>query len=716
MTITNGTHADLELDPIMVEIFRTRVEAICVEAGAAIENTAISPIVTETKDYAVTLMHADGTFLGGSAAVSGQFGVAMHAVSGTLARHRDSIADGDVFVANDPHSDGGFHPQDVVVQRPVYLDGQLLAWVAISAHMLDMGGMVPGSSCTQATECYQEALRFPSVRLFRQGVECEDMWEVLRTNLRSFDMIEMDMRSLVIGSHVAGEKVRALAKEVGVPSFRRWSKQLDAITAAEFRNRISVLEPGSYTTTAFSEVGDELYQFPCTLRIENAEMTFDLRDAPPQVPHFVNSKPYIIQAGLVPSLLGLLAPDLPLTQSAYDSIKLLTTPGTILDSQPPAPIGAAHMDCTIAVNSAAAQCILLASAASPKSTTPRTGTLYDAQGTTRWSFLRDSGHRTLFTLLDGVAGGSPAGIDRDGIDMTRDIAVRRSSLYMADVEVTESVYRVLYHSRGAGVRAAGEGRQRSGSGCRTVLGPHGVDLLEGNMTGTRGWFPCAGMAGGRPGARMSFRVLRADGSAEQLGMHDTGVVLREGDRFELSAASGGGYGDPIDREPMLVTSDHAAGRATDDTARRVYGVVLAVDGKVDELATKYLRTSMLRGRLESAASPVSPATSAVELSDDEQPLFPGVVQRGRYAVSIRSGALLSEAPNHWTDGSPVFEERYDSPGPVPLVMRSYLDPLTGHALHTELVPEGAPRSFATLPDRWTNCAHSPTQGRETSPG
>ena len=89
------------------------------------------------------------------------FGAVMHAVRSTIQVHGDSIAQGDVFIANDPHSGGGLHPQDVVIQRPVFVDGRRVAWVALAAHMMDMGGMVPGSSAVAATECYQEAPRLP---------------------------------------------------------------------------------------------------------------------------------------------------------------------------------------------------------------------------------------------------------------------------------------------------------------------------------------------------------------------------------------------------------------------------------------------------------------------------------------------------------------------------------------------------------------------------
>jgi N-methylhydantoinase B len=701
----------LDVDPIMVEVFRTRVEAIAQEAGAAIENTAISPIVTETKDYSVTILDGVGTFIRGAAAVPGHFGAGMHAVTATLKRHRDSIVDGDVFIANDPHSDGGLHPQDVVVQRPVFFEGDLVAWVAITAHMLDMGGMVPGSSATKATECYQEALRFPSVRLFRAGVEAEDMWEVLRTNLRSFDMIEMDLRSLVVGTYVAKEKLLRLFSEIGPHSFRNWARMLDATTGEEYRRRLATLEPGSYSSTAWVEVDDGLEKVPVKLNIRpGGFLEFDLRDAPPQIPRYVNSKPYILRLWIAPALLGLLAPDLPLTQSVFDAFDLQTTPGSIVDCRPPAPIGAAQTECALAVHAAAIQCVALALPASPNATMPLTAPLYDAIGTTRWSFRDQAGQRTVFTFLDAIAGGSQAGLDRDGLDLVRDIAGRRNSVQLADTEVLESVYPILFRTRGVGVRRSGAGRYRAGAGLRTVFEPR-VDAFEGNMTGSRGWFPCTGMAGGLPGACTSFRILRANRDAENLTMHATAAVLNKGDGFELGVASGGGFGDPLDRDPLAVAEDHAWGRLDFADMRDLYGVILTSDGRVDEGATELQRASILSDRLGRATPPAVNLNSHDGRSsgdyDEARVLFPGVIQRAGQAVSERSGAILAVAPAHWTDGCHILENPYPGPGRIPLVLRSYLDPITGHALHTELVPRGDGRSFETMPDCWTKAAATP---------
>ena len=120
-------------DPIAPELLRSRLEAIGQEAGAAVQQTAISPIVTESKDYSVTILDADGSIISATGLIEIHFGAVMNAVRTTIEVHGDTIAEGDVFIANDPHNGGGLHPQDIVIQRPVFVDGQRVAWVALAA-------------------------------------------------------------------------------------------------------------------------------------------------------------------------------------------------------------------------------------------------------------------------------------------------------------------------------------------------------------------------------------------------------------------------------------------------------------------------------------------------------------------------------------------------------------------------------------------------------
>ena len=212
--MSTGTGWQLRTDPITLEVLRHRLEAIGEEGANTIERTAISPVVTESKDYSCTILDREGGLLIGAGKIDYHFYAASSAVNATIAAHGASIVAGDVFLANDPHNGGGLHAQDVMVQRPVFVDGARVAWIVNSAHLMDMGGMVLGSWAPAATECFQEALRFPPVRLFRAGIENSDVWAIFRNNVRLSELVEMDLRGLVAGCHVANEKLEAVISEI----------------------------------------------------------------------------------------------------------------------------------------------------------------------------------------------------------------------------------------------------------------------------------------------------------------------------------------------------------------------------------------------------------------------------------------------------------------------------------------------------------------------
>jgi N-methylhydantoinase B len=688
-------------DPIAPELLRTRLEAIGQEAGAAVEQTAISPIVTESKDYSVTLCDADGSVISATGVAEIHFGAAMHAVRSTIAAHGDSVAPGDVFIANDPHSGGGVHPQDVVIQRPVFCGGERVAWIALAAHMMDMGGMVPGSSAPAATECYQEALRLPPVRLMRQGEEAIDVWEILRINIRSAHLVEMDIRSLVVGGAVAEAKLVQLVGETGVADFRAAAAALIRDAERVLRERISALEDGRYLSVGRVEFRDGVLKTPCELIVSGDRLTFDLSGAPAQVPHFINSKAYILRALIAPRLRQLLAPGLPFNQSAFDVIEMTTRSGTIADSVSPAPIAAAHMDAASAMVSAAEQCLHLALHASPWAAGRRFLTAQPpaSYGVGRWNYLDESGERRVFTLLDGSFCGSPAGWDRDGLDIVSNLTPGGMRLEYADVEILEAAYPLLFRHRDLAAGVHGYGRFRSGEGCREGYQPHHVDDLVGALTGTRAWFPISGAAGGLPGAMIRYALVGADGGSRPLPVQASGVRIAPGEYFEMLCASGGGFGDPLDREPSAVVCDLEEGRLDAATAQDVYGLVFAAGGAADLPATERRRDELRRARLAHAQPARRPVPREAVASGPEQPLYPGVVQRGGLAIAEASGAVLATAPDNWLDGCPTLETCIDErAGGV--TVRAHLDPASGRLLFVDVVSAGDGPSIQVLPDRW----------------
>ena len=249
-----------------------------------------------------------------------------------------------MFLANDPHNGGGLHPQDVMVQRPIFLGEQLIAWVVMSAHMMDVGGMVAGSFAPAATECYQEALRLPPVRLFRGGVEEADVWAIIRNNIRLAELVEMDLRSLVAGCHVAAEKIVDVLEAMGADAFVEGIRTIRDLTEAEMRRRIGELTEGVYRAESWAEWDDEFFRIPCRLTVEGGSLVFDFEGASPQTDHFFNSKPYIIESEMVAMLAGIIARDLPFNDGIFAPIELRCPEGTIVNARPPAPIAAAHMD------------------------------------------------------------------------------------------------------------------------------------------------------------------------------------------------------------------------------------------------------------------------------------------------------------------------------------------------------------------------------------
>jgi N-methylhydantoinase B len=233
----------------------------------------------------------------------------------------------------------------------------------------------------------------------------------------------------------------------------------------------------------------------------------------------------------------------------------------------------------------------------------------------------------------------------------------------------------------------------------------GDEQLTGAMFGMRETVPIGGVAGGFPGAPTEFGIRSNDGGLRMLEGHAAGVTLGPGETFEFCAGSGGGWGDPLDRDPELVRLDVRIGRLSPDEADETYGVVLDAVGAVDRARTETRRSQIRRVRLERAspaATTIDDAAATDATDGVEQPLYHGVVQRGRVAIAVESGAVLAIAPAHWTDGCPLLEtERRSSVG-VPWTQRTYLDPRSGRALYTEAVPLDSRRSFTTAPRHWTD--------------
>jgi N-methylhydantoinase B len=692
------------LDPITLEVLRCKLEAIAEDGSRTIIRTAISPVVAEGGDCACAIYNSEGELVVGGGAVQLHFDVGCNGIKAIQARHGKTLAPGDIFLVNDPYNGGGLHAQDVFIHVPVFADGKLAAWVGTSAHMVDMGGMVPGSFSTAATEVYQEAFRVPPVRLYRAGVEQEDIWAILRNNVRMASIVEMDMRSLISGANVVRDQLAKIVQDYGADVFTHATHELADLTETEVRRRIGELEPGVYQAASWSEWSDEFYHIPCALTVKKDMLIFDFHGASPQTKHFLNSKPYVLRSLIGVALCPYLALGLPFNAGIFRAFEVRCVPGSVLDAQSPAPIGGPHLDVGQNAMEVAVRALNLAIAASPNSRARRNMAGPSASSGMALHTLagrKHSGEDIGWLMLDGGLVAASAGHDRDAGQMTYQI-VGSGILEIVDVEVLESWYPIRFDRRELRTGAGGAGAYNAGRSASIAYSVDGAPQLSMTIMGQRERLPIAGVSGGLPGSVTRFGLRRAGGLKEEpLACHQEGLVLREGDTIVVDTCNGGGWGDPLDRDPAVVSAEVRRGLLTVADARRVFGVIID-----DPEATANSRIALRKERLARATPAPKPLTWTTELrrraEGVQAPLAMGVEQRGAVAVAVRSGAPLALSPDSWTEGSPRIYNFLPSSSDVDIV--AYLDPANGDLLLVDVVASGFSRSFDVRPERWTNAA------------
>lgn len=681
---------------IEVEVLRHRLEALVEETARVIERTAISPIVVNNGDYCTAILDAEGNLIIGGGRITMQFHESTNAIKVLLKKHND-IAEGDIFFSNDPHDGGGLHPQDVFVMKPVFVEGELAAWVVNSAHLMDLGGMVPGSFAPNATDCYMEALRFPPVRLVRAGVELRDVWAILFNNVRVSHLVEMDLRALVASLNVGHDRLRDLILETRADKFQYAIADLNERAHAAIQARIAELPDGVYRYTTWAEWRGTFHKIPCALTIDGSSLEFDFTGAAPQVDNFLNSKDHVVKSMLSMYLALYLCGDIPHNQGFLDSFDVVCEEGSILNARPPAPVAAAHLMASQEAVSAALRCLMAAAASAPGSYVskylsaipPHTGKFL-----LTWSGKGHEGEDVTWLLQDPSAAGSPAAANRDGTDFYSEIVGKQNTIEPADVETTESWYPLLFNFRRRGTRLA-HGAYRGGNGVELGFETTSPEGIRGTSIGQHDLLPTAGSAGGLNGTTSRMAITHADGTETRIPLTTQGFELKPGDKYRAWAGSGAAWGDPLDRDPAKVIADIEAGYVTDAVAAEIYGVVPG-----DDVATEELRDKIRKDRL-ARAIPAKKPMSAVDVpSEPGLPIGAGVEQRGNIAVATLSGAPLAQAPDFWADGCPtlveVEKDAYER--------RAYLDPVSGRYLHIEIVPIGEENSFEFLPKRWVEAA------------
>ncbi len=505
------------------------------EMGIVLKRSSHSPIIREMDDFSCAIFDAEGSLVAQGDFIPAQLGAMSMVVRSTLERHRGDLADGDVFIANDPYV-GGAHTPDVNILAPVFADGELLAWTATSAHHADFGGVYPGTEGPDLGEVFAEGLILPPVRLHRDHRPLDDVYALIEANVREQVATLSDLRAQVASCAAGRRRVLELVDRYGADVVR--STFAEVLDYGERRTAALLAELPDGETEAEGFLDDDGRDGPPTriharLVKRGGTLTVDLSGSAPQVAGALNNPWATTRACAVYLVKAMTDPELPFNDGAMRVIELICPEGTVLRPIRPGAVSVRHLT----AQRTADTLIRAASKLWPK--VDVASGMVGFFGFNLACTSRRTGRRaTMQEVLGGGTGGHADDGGLDGVD------TYMSNVGLLPIEVAESEYPVLVVDTSLRPGSGGRGRHPGGSGLRReyliLEGPE-MATLYCEQSDER--FVPRGTAGGEDGTPTRFRILAPDGTPIPTRSKTT-LTLEAGSRVIVETGGGGGWGAP----------------------------------------------------------------------------------------------------------------------------------------------------------------------------
>ncbi|MNU47008.1 Acetophenone carboxylase delta subunit [compost metagenome] len=544
------------LDPVTLAVLKGRLEQIADEMDATLYRSAFNPIIAEAHDACHGMYDAatGATLIQGKSGLPVFVGAMAFAVKAAarVAAERGGMVDGDVWLFNDPY-EGGTHANDFKLVRPVFRGGNLFCFLASAAHWHDVGGAVPGNYNPAATECWQEAVQIPPVRILRAGVLDEDVLAILKANTRLPDSLWGDLNGQLAALELGARRLDGLLDEYGDATVLESLDTLRERARRLMRDHISRLPDGVYAFEDMLDndgVRDTPLRIALTLTIAGDRLALDFTGTSPACAGPVNiSRATAIAACYV--ALKHLFPDVPANAGVLDAVDVVLPDGLVISADRPRPVGGYTE--TILRMIDVIFCAM-AQAAPERAMAQAYGTINALSIAGYRSDAARKGQRwVMFSFFGGGHGGHS---DGDGLSHGN---APISTATIPPLEILEAAYPVRFTQWALRPDSAGDGTHRGGLGAI-----YEIELLEDSaeafIFGERGRSAPKGIAGGGQAALNVFRYEQ-DGQWQTPPMSSKmlGIQLRRGDRVRLETPGGGGYGEPARRDPKAREHDRKMG-------------------------------------------------------------------------------------------------------------------------------------------------------------
>jgi len=578
-----------KLDPVTFEVLKNSFINLVDQMSEQILRTCYS-FVIYNRDFSCALCDAEGnTVMQGTQDIAVHVGTLHLTAKAVIEDFGEDINPGDVFLVNDPYR-GGTHFNDVRVVRPVFFQGQLIAFMQANGHWADIGSSVPGSFDVSAKDIFGEGMRITPVRLWSKGEYLEDVANLLVSNMRVPEERLGDLRSQSEATKVSERELLRLVNRYGVETVLTAFQESQDYVESLTRARLKELPDGSWETTDYidmdPEVGDGMIPIKVKLTIDDDEVLYDFEGTHQTISCFLNGT-YGASLSSIYAGTKTFFPDTPLNSGFYRVIKANLPEDTVVNSKYPAPVaGFVSGSHEKIMNS----CFELWSYVIPERALACS---FNLEYLLIGGWDERSEESNYFMWYDWMAGGHGGRIDRDGANTMSPVFGVGLSVQPCEGQerltpVVTTNHEIIIDSGGPGEYRGGCGVQKGGT--LTTISDSVMSVCCDRSRSVT-W----GIMGGLPSIPHGNWLNPEKENEEFLGAFFSNVRVKEGDSFTRPSSGGGGLGDPLKRKTSAVLEDVIDGYVSVERAKRDYGVVInEIDEEVDLFEVDENKTQQMR--------------------------------------------------------------------------------------------------------------------------
>ncbi len=587
-------------DKVFLEILNNRFGGIVSEMGRIIHRTSFTPFVKEAWDFGMGLVTKTGEIFAYPKDIGVSFMVGAP-MDETVA-YFDDLEPGDVIVLSDPYTGSGglaTHLPDIHLLKPYFHDGELVCFIWNFIHSSDVGGLAPGSIVPGAFDIYQEGLRLPPLKLFRRGKLNQELVDIMLLNSRIPQLNWGDLKALFAALSIAEKRLDQTVERYGVERVSQGCDDLLDYAEDRARRIVVKIPDGIYTFSDYMEldlIGDPPARIKLAMTVAGSDIRLDFTGTDPQVRAALNlasagKNHHFITGGIV-NFFFALDRYIPLNRGILRPFSVYAPAGTIVNCVPPASVGVRFATgVRILENLMATLSLACDSGPEPISVSGVVPAAGSGQlGVTLLSVTDPRTAEQKVNVVQPLWGGSGARPVKDALDGADFPA---GYLRNIPIEVIESEMPVLVHRYQLTSEPPPAGRWRGGLGIDLMLQVFTPNTIMTSRGMERFLFRPWGRLGGEAGT-LSRTILNPGTEREkELGKINM-LSLEPGDVVQVISSSGGGYGDPFERDPDRVLRDVRNGYVSEDHARLTYGMVMS-RGQVDAEATRAQRAARPQG-------------------------------------------------------------------------------------------------------------------------